>query len=248
MDKLEKLRELMKENNIDVYYIPSDDDHMSEYVANHFRSGKYISGFTGSSGVIIVTKDKAGLWTDGRYFIQAENQLKGTGIKLYKQRVEGEQKEEEFIKENIPYGGTLGFDGNVVNEEMAEYFKKIIKDKNGSVKLDKDLVGSMWEDRPCLPDCKTFFLEDEYTGESVESKINTIKNKMKEDKEDVLIFTSLEDVAWLFNLRGKDIENTPLNYAYALINDDVILYINKDKLDSRSLEEFNKNNNNRFRK
>lgn len=241
MDKLKQLRKLMEDNNIDVYYVPSDDDHMSEYVADHFMSRKFITGFTGSAGVAIVTKDKAGLWTDGRYFVQARNQLKDTGFKLYKQRVENEQTEKEFILENISENGTLAFDGSVVSQSVKESFEELIKSKNGNIVLDKDLIGDIWEDRVELPNTKTFFLADEYSGESVKDKILKIREDLKKDNSDVLVFSSLEDVAWLFNLRGFDIKDTPINYAYGLVKDDVTLYINIDKLDDISKAEFEKN-------
>lgn len=241
-DRIKALRKLMKDNNIDVYYIPTDDDHMSEYVASYFKSREFISGFTGSAGVVVVTSKEAGLWTDGRYFVQAENQLKGSGIKLYKQRMAGVVTHEEFIESKLPKKGILGFDGKVVNQNMKERLEKLIKSKEGSIILDRDLVGDLWLDRPSMPCDKTFFLADKYTGESVSKKLLRIKEEMKKKNVDTLVFSVLEDVNWLFNFRGNDILHTPIVYSYALIDgDNVSLYIDSNKLDNKSKKELEKN-------
>ena len=241
-DRIKALRKLMKDNNIDVYYIPTDDDHMSEYVASYFKSREFISGFTGSAGVVVVTSKEAGLWTDGRYFVQAENQLKGSGIKLYKQRMAGVVTHEEFIESKLPKKGILGFDGKVVNQNMKERLEKLIKSKEGSIILDRDLVGDLWLDRPSMPSDKTFFLADKYTGESVSKKLLRIKEEMKKKNVDTLVFSVLEDVNWLFNFRGNDILHTPIVYSYALIDgDNVSLYIDSNKLDNKSKKELEKN-------
>ncbi|MDI9517818.1 MAG: aminopeptidase P family protein [Bacillota bacterium] len=241
-DRIKDLRKLMKENNIDIYYVPTDDDHMSEYVASYFKSREFMSGFTGSAGVLVVTQREAGLWTDGRYFVQAEKELKNTGIKLYKQRIKGVPTVSKFIESKIGENGVLGFDGKVVNQNMKETFEKLIKSKNGTIVLDKDLVNEIWNDRPLMPKDKTFFLDDKYTGESVSKKIARVKEEMKKKNVDTLIFSVLEDVNWLFNIRGYDILYTPIVYSYALIDgDDVILYIDSDKLDDRSKKELDKN-------
>lgn len=241
-DRIKALRKLMKDNNIDVYYIPTDDDHMSEYVASYFKSREFISGFKGSAGVVVVTSKEAGLWTDGRYFVQAENQLKGSGIKLYKQRMAGVVTHEEFIESKLPKKGILGFDGKVVNQNMKERLEKLIKSKEGSIILDRDLVGDLWLDRPSMPSDKTFFLADKYTGESVSKKLLRIKEEMKKKNVDTLVFSVLEDVNWLFNFRGNDILHTPIVYSYALIDgDNVSLYIDSNKLDNKSKKELEKN-------
>lgn len=241
-DRIKALRKLMKDNNIDVYYIPTDDDHMSEYVASYFKSREFISGFTGSAGVVVVTSKEAGLWTDGRYFVQAENQLKGSGIKLYKQRMAGVVTHEEFIESKLPKKGILGFDGKVVNQNMKERLEKLIKSKEGSIILDRDLVGDLWLDRSSMPSDKTFFLADKYTGESVSKKLLRIKEEMKKKNVDTLVFSVLEDVNWLFNFRGNDILHTPIVYSYALIDgDNVSLYIDSNKLDNKSKKELEKN-------
>ena len=242
-DRIKTLRKLMKENNIDIYYIPTDDDHMSEYVANYFKCREFISGFTGSAGVVVVTQKEAGLWTDGRYFIQAEKQLKNTGIKLYKQRNLGVITFEQFIVSKLPKDGVLGFDGKVVNQNMKDRLATLIKGKNGTISLDKDLIQEIWIDRPEMPKDKCFFLLDKYTGENITSKLTKIKKEMKNMDISTLVFSVLEDVNWLFNIRGNDVLHTPIAYSYALIdNDEVSLYIDINKLDNRITKELNKNN------
>ncbi len=241
-ERLKELRKLMKENNIDVYYVPSDDDHMSEYVGDHFKCREFITGFTGSAGVAVITLKEAGLWTDGRYFTQAEKQLKNTGVTLYKQRQAGVINFDEFIEAKIKKGGVLGFDGKVVNQGMKERFSELIAKKDASVLLDKDLIGEIWRDRPLMPKDKCFLLADKYTGESCAKKIDRVKKQMRLKSADVLVFSVLEDVSWLFNIRGNDIANTPIMYSYALIdNDKVTLYIDVDKLDEKIIKVMNKN-------
>lgn len=241
-ERIKQLRKLMKQHQIDVYYVPSDDDHMSEYVASHFQSRKFISGFTGSAGVFAITQKEAGLWTDGRYFVQAENELKNTGVTLYKMRQKGVIDVETFIEKALPKEGVLGFDGRVVNERMKEKLQQHIKSQNGRIVLQHDLVGEIWEDRPPMPLDSAYFLPNKYTGESTLKKITRVKNEMKLNNVDALIISSLEDVCWLFNMRGSDVLNTPLAYSYALIDkEQVILYIDERKLTKELVKECTKN-------
>lgn len=229
-DRIERVRALMKEKNIDVYYIPTDDDHMSEYIADYYKCRKYISGFTGSAGFVVITQDEAGLWTDGRYFVQAERELKGSGIKLFKMAMAGVPTVFEYICNKCKDGATLGFDGRVVKTSML---KQLQEKLSSEMVIDVDLVGDVWEDRPAMPQSKAYILEDKYVGLNVKDKLAKVREDLTAKGQDWLVVSALEDVAWLFNLRGDDVSDTPVNYAYALIGKDVAcLYIDDIKLDT----------------
>lgn len=236
-DRIDNLRKLMRENNIDIYYIPTADFHESEYVGEYFKARKFISGFTGSAGVCIVTLEKAGLWTDGRYFIQAERQLEGSTIDLYKMGVEGTISPIEFISENIKKDGIVGFDGRVVNAKFYKMLteKLILSGKNVNFKIDKDLVDKLWKDRPDLFDKNSkdsvFLLEEKYSGKSTADKLKDVRAVMKKEKADIHVITTLDDIAWLFNIRGNDISHFPVVLAFAIIEmDKATLFVRDDCL------------------
>ncbi len=221
----------MKEKGIDVYVIPSSDYHQSEYVGEYFKTREFISGFTGSAGTVVVTENEAGLWTDGRYFIQAEKQLEGSSITLFKMGEENVPTFIEYISKNLKSGQCLGFDGKVLS------VKNVFDIKNGfgkkEIKLEDryDLVNEIWNDRPALPKSNVFILDEKYCGESFESKIKRIREKMSKLDANRHILTSLDDIAWLYNIRGRDIKNNPVSLAYTMISaEEVVLYIDKNKI------------------
>jgi len=226
-----KLQQLMKEHRIDVYIVPTSDYHDSEYVCDHFQCRRWLSGFTGSTGTLVVTAQGAYQWADGRYYIQAANQLEGSGVELMRAGQKGVPSLEEFLAENLPQGGVVGFDGRVVAETQCRKYEVIAKRKKGSVKVDSDLVGLCWEDRPALPRGKAFLLGEEYCGMSRREKLDWLRQEMKKQGADAHIITTLDDIAWLFNLRGADIEHTPVALAYALITaEKAMLFIEDEKV------------------
>ena len=232
--KINKLRELMKEKGIDVYYIPNEDDHLSaEYTADYYKCKSYISGFTGESGCVVVTKKFAGLWTDGRYFTQAENELKGSGIKLMRMAQVGVPTAFEYIVDNTPKGGVLGYDGKVVSATATIRLEKVLKTKGAKLHTKDDLVGKVWgEERPKMPEGKLFTLDKKYTGETASTRIKRVRKEMADKKADVLVLTALEDPCWLLNIRGLDIECTPVSYAYAVVTKTAVnYYVDKKKAD-----------------
>ena len=232
-ERVAKLKELMKEKKIDYYIIPSADYHQSEYVGDYFKSREWISGFTGSAGTVVVSQSEVGLWTDGRYFIQAEKQLEGSGIKLFKMGEEGVPTFTQYIVDKIQLGETLGFDGKVLPTNSVLDFERKLKEKKVNFNYEFDLVGELWIDRPTLPCSETFILENKYAGESVEEKLNRVRAVLEKENCDVNILTSLDDIAWIFNIRGNDVKNNPVNLAYAAITvDKAVLYINEKKLNS----------------
>ena len=178
VNRVSALRKIMEDRNIDAYIIPSADNHQSEYVGEHFKSRQFISGFKGSAGTVVITKEKAGLWTDGRYFIQAEKELSGSGIDLFKMGEEGVPTVNEFVVENITQGGSLGFDGRLIAAGEGLELKAELGKKNVTIKYDEDLIDLVWEDRPSLSEEKAFGLDEKYAGESFELKINRIRSVM----------------------------------------------------------------------
>lgn len=226
-DQISKLRYFMSENNIDIYYIPTDDFHGSEFVSDFFKAREYMSGFTGSAGTLIVTRDMAGLFTDGRYFLQAENELKGTGIELFRVGNKGVPTINEFLNEKLLSGMTLGFDGRCVTAKdaisMQEYFEE--NGKEILFRCDTDLVDYIWTDRPKLPDARTFILDEQYCGETIQSKMARVLETIRKKRAGGLVLTSLDDIAWLLNIRGGDIKCSPLVLSYMIITlDDITFY------------------------
>ena len=243
LNRISALRKIMEDKKIDAYIIPSADNHQSEYVGEYFKARKFISGFTGSAGTVVITKNKAGLWTDGRYFIQAEKQLVGSGIDLFKMGEEGVPTVNEFVKEHIPYGGALGFDGRLICAEEGLSLEEELKKNNVSIKYEDDLVDMIWEDRPALSEESAFKLDVKYAGESFQSKINRIRNVMKENNATMHVVTTLDEVAWIFNIRGNDVSYTPVVLAYSVITlDKVYLFIDENKLNDEIKEDFAKFN------
>lgn len=241
--RIENIRDLMKEKNIYAYIVPSSDYHQSEYVGDYFKSREFMSGFTGSAGTLIISMDEAGLWTDGRYFIQAENELKDSGIKLFKMGEEGVPTIEEYLLEKLPKNSTLGFDGRVMSVKEGQSLANKLAFKGINIEYKYDLVNDIWEDRCSLPTEKAFLLGTEYSGESFSDKLYRIRAVMKEKKATTHILASLDDIAWLFNIRGRDVKSNPVVLSYAVISiDSVYLFIDKNKIGEDIRAELSKEN------
>ena len=224
-ERIKMLKDLMKKNGIDVYMIPTSDYHGSEYVSEYFETRKFMSGFTGSAGTMVVSETEAVLFTDGRYFIQAEKELNGSGIKLMKMGEKGVPGLNDYIAACVPECGTVGFDGKVVNAKTGNEIEEVLKNRNAKVVYDKDLVGEIWEDRPEIKFTESFYLDEKFSGETPESKIAKVRDVLKEENADGFVLTSLDDIAWLFNMRANDVECNPVAMAYAFITqEDIILY------------------------
>ncbi len=241
--RIENIRDLMKEKNIYAYIVPSSDYHQSEYVGDYFKSREFMSGFTGSAGTLIISMDEAGLWTDGRYFIQAENELKDSGIKLFKMGEDGVPTIEEYLLEKLPKNSTLGFDGRVMSVKEGQSLANKLAFKGINIEYKYDLVNDIWEDRCSLPTEKAFLLGTEYSGESFSDKLSRIRAVMKEKKATTHILASLDDIAWLFNIRGRDVKSNPVVLSYAVISiDSVYLFIDKNKIGEDIRAELSKEN------
>lgn len=243
MKEVNKLIEIMKNKNIDHYIITSNDPHQSEYVADHYRGRAYVSGFTGSAGTLLVSTNSSKLWTDGRYFIQAENELKDSGIDLMKMRTPGYPTLEEYIKENVTAGEVIGFDGNCYSTNAYKKLLELSEENNFKVEINNDLLDEIWDDRPRVPKDKIILHDINFCGESRTDKISNVREKMKLLKVKSFILTSLDDIAWLFNIRGNDVKFNPVVMAYAIITiDEVTLYIDNDKVTDDIISEFKSQN------
>ena len=240
-ERISKLREAMKEKEIFAYMIPSSDYHQSEYVGDYFKLREYMSGFTGSAGTLVVTMEEAGLWTDGRYFIQAEEELKNSEIKLFRMFEEGVPTISEYLLDKISSGKKLGFDGKVISANLGKTINDKLNDKNIEIIYEFDLVDEIYKDRPYLSNKDAFLLDIKYAGESSSKKIERLRSEMKRQEATVHIITSLDDIAWLFNIRGKDVLYNPVVLSYVAITlNDIYLFIDESKLNEEILTEFKK--------
>jgi len=230
-EKIKSLRGLMKEKGIRAYIIPTYDPHQSEYLADYYKARAWISGFTGSAGTVVVTEDEAILWADGRYWIQAENEIAGSEIKLYKTGLPSTPSYAEYLRDKLEDGDSIGFDGKIFPQSDFEKLKSHFKNKNIKFIEDHDLVGELWTDRPALPKTKVFVLDEKYTGKSAKEKINQVRKEMEKEGADYFLLASLDDIAWLYNIRGRDIANNPVVISYALISKDkAYLFVDNEKL------------------
>lgn len=234
-ERIKKLRKAMKQAGIDCYIIPTCDYHNSEYVSEYFMVRTYFSGFTGSAGVLVVFADQAALFTDGRYFIQAAKELEGSGIRLMKMGEPGVPALREYVEQELKEGQNIGFDGRVITAGDGLSYEKIAAKKGGKIIWDQDLSEKIWEDRPLLRATPVFVLKECYSGESTESKMKRLREKMTEAGAQIHLLTTLDDIAWLFNLRANDVECCPVLLSYAVITQkEAYLFANEEAFDEKA--------------
>ncbi|WP_026670234.1 aminopeptidase P family protein [Butyrivibrio sp. AE3006] len=230
-ERLSALRAKMEENGIDYYLMPTSDYHNSEYAADFFKVREFFCGFTGSNGTLVVSKKWAGMWTDGRYFIQAEREMKGTGVTLYRMGEEGVPTIKEYLKDNMKAGEVLGFDGKVVPAVEGLSYEKALKKIQAKVKYDRDLAMEVWTDRPKLPCNPIYILPDELCGKSFKEKLEEVRATMTENKAKAYLLCKLDDICWLTNLRGNDVECNPVILSYLFITEKkTVLFVQFDEL------------------
>lgn len=241
-ERLKKLREEMAQRGIDIYVVPTSDFHDSEYVGEHFKARKFITGFTGSAGTAVITMTEAGLWTDGRYFVQAERQLEGSTVTLYRMGEEGVPTVDEFLAEKLPENGCLGFDGRVIGGTWGRRMEKLAEKKNGTIHCNEDLIDIIWEDRPALSKEPVFILEEKYAGKSTAEKLAAVREAMEKEGADYHILTSLYDIAWLLNVRGGDIECVPVVLSYLVLTEkECIWFLQEEIVDEKLRAYLNEN-------
>ena len=236
--KIEEARKVMKKYKVDAYIVTSSDYHQSEYIDDYFKGREYLSGFTGSAGILVIFKDEACLWTDGRYFIQAENQLKASEIKLFKQGNLGVPTYKEYIISKLAENSKIGIDAKIL---LSSDINEILSKKKYKI-VDFDLLEEVWDKRKKLPDGKIFILEDKYTGKTYKEKVKEIRETLKEKGADYNIISSLDDIAWIYNFRGDDVQHNPVALSFTIISEkNSILYIDKNKLDDKTQKYFKDN-------
>ena len=236
-EKLIELRRIMDRENIAAYIISGTDPHNSEYLPAPWQQRKWISGFTGSYGTVVVTKNEAGLWTDTRYFIQAEKELAGSGIKLHKLRIPGAVDYPQWLAEVLESGTKVGIDGFCMSVSDVRNLKNALSPKNITIQEQIDLLGEMWFDRPALPVEKIIRLDTKYVGESAGERIGKIREFIRNDHGDAMLFSCLDEIAWLYNIRCNDIAYTPVAISYAIVEKDKAhLFIKLDKI-SQEIEQ-----------
>ena len=241
-ERLAALRQEMKERNIAIYVVPTADFHESEYVGEHFKARRFITGFTGSAGTAVITRTEAGLWTDGRYFVQAVKQLEGTTVTLYRMGEEGVPTVEEYIAKNLSEGEVIGFDGRVVNARWGKKLQEIAEEKHGSLYVDEDLIDNIWTDRPPMAKEPVWILDEKYSGKSTKEKLSAVRENMKEAKAEVHLLSSLYDISWLLNVRGNDISYVPVVLSYlALTENECIWFVQEEVLDENVRSYLNEN-------
>ncbi|MBN2162737.1 MAG: aminopeptidase P family protein [Pontiellaceae bacterium] len=232
-----RLRALMDAEQVDAFVIPSADPHQSEYVADHWKCRAWFSGFSGSAGTVAVLRDKAGLWTDGRYFIQAEQELAGSGIDLFRMQMPGVPELIDWLSEQIPAGGTAAVDGRQLTVADAKQWHEKLDKKGISLRLDLDFISELWTDRPALPSAPVRCLPVEYAGRSATEKLTEIRGLMLDKEADCYLLSSLDDIAWLYNIRGGDVLHCPVVLAHTMISaDSATLFVEASKLDDEVRE------------
>ncbi len=241
--RLKNLRAEMAKRGIAIYIVPTADFHESEYVGEYFTARRYITGFTGSAGVAVITQTEAGLWTDARYFIQAATQLSDSTVTLYKMGEEGVPTVDEYIEETLEAGQTLGFDGRVVNSAWGKKLEDIVAEKKGKLAVDEDLVDIIWTDRPALSAQPVRMLDVKYTGKGTVNKLADIRKVMEEKGADIHLLTSLYDIAWILNVRGNDIHCVPVVLSYLAITKSECIWFVQEEIITDELSAYLKANN-----
>jgi Xaa-Pro aminopeptidase len=236
-EKLAQIRQQMKADNVSAYIVPSADPHISEYLPHHYKCIPFLSGFTGSAGTLVITEEFAGLWTDFRYFEQAAEQLENSGFELVKQKVQHAPEYIQWLAEKLPAGATIASNEKLVSILLGELFTHEFSLKGINL-VDKDYIGTIWNDRPALPKEKAFLIADEFTGQSVAEKLAAVREHLEISGATTHLVSSLDDIAWLFNIRGKDVSYNPVVLGFAIIDQDhAKLFIDEEKLNAEQKEQ-----------
>jgi Xaa-Pro aminopeptidase len=241
-EKIQRLRKSMQAGQVQACIIPTTDPHISEYTPDRWKTRAWISGFTGSAGTVVITKNKAGLWTDSRYFLQAEEQLRSSGIDLYRTGLPETPAFSDWIVSELSPGDCVGIEGNVYEASEAKALIEFFTGKDLKVYTDFAPYDLLWENRPAIPNNPAFILSERFTGKSCREKIKEVVAEIKKNEADITILTALDTIAWLFNIRGNDVEYNPVCVSYAAVSEkETILFISLDKLKPDVLEYLQQN-------
>lgn len=240
-EKLSMLREKMAEAGVQAYLIPSSDPHISEYLPDHWRARAWLSGFDGSAGTLVVTETESGLWTDGRYFIQAERQMAGSEIVLYRMKEKGVPTIQEFLLSRLKKGQVLGIDGMVTAAETVLDMETAFSAQGIGIRSE-DLITPIWTDRPAIPQSPVYLLPEQYTGLSAAEKIAQVRSRLKENGADAMAITRLDSIAWLLNLRASDVVYNTSFVSYVLLTQETaVLYVDSSRVSEEALDYLKKN-------
>lgn len=221
----------MKEQGLSAYIIPSADPHISEYLPDRYKCIYFASGFTGSAGTLVITQDFAGLWTDARYFVQAKDQLAGSGFELVKLQAQQAPEYIGWLADRLEQGEVVAYDAKLISVGLAELLEQELTPLGIEMATDRDLLDAIWEDRPELPTASAYLIGEETTGQSTTSKLEALRKALKKQRADFHLISSLDDMAWLFNIRGSDVKCNPVVLSFALISqDNAVLFIDQAKL------------------
>lgn len=236
-NRLKKLRDCMQKEGLQFYLVFTSDFHQSEYLDAYFKFREYLSGFTGSAGTLLIAEDKAILWTDGRYFVQAERELSGTGITLFKMQEEGVPTLQEYLKSAVKEQTCIGCDGRTISAALYEELLSLAKEKSAALRTELDLAGQVWDDRPKVTRNEVYMLPETVSGQSFTEKLCELKRKLKEAGADYYLLTELSDIMWLFNLRGSDIAYNPVAFSYACISEkQTVLFLHRENCTAQATE------------
>jgi Xaa-Pro aminopeptidase len=239
--KLTFLRNALKENNIDFFILPSSDPHLGEYIPEHWQIVRWLTGFTGSAATVVITDSFAGLWTDSRYFIQAERQLKNTGFEFVKPRAFQRNDYMDFLYENTRKGNKIGIDGRIFSIAQFRTLERRLKDKEVSIETNCEIIDDLWTDRPELPFSLAFDHPMKFSGKARSVKISEVREQMKIENANYHLLTSNDDIMWLLNIRGSDLNYSPVLMSYALIGEEqILLFVNEAKILPKLASEFDK--------
>ncbi|MFD3001553.1 aminopeptidase P family protein [Pontibacter toksunensis] len=237
-ERLEAIRSQMKGEGVSAYIIPSADPHISEYLPDRYKCIEFASGFTGSAGTLVITEDFAGLWTDARYFVQAKEQLADTGFELVPLQAQGAPEYIQWLDERLPAGATVAYDAKLISVALAQLLEAQLVPLGIHLNSDRDYLEPIWQDRPMLPDAPAFLVGEETVGESLQSKLERLRAALKKQRADYHLISSLDDMAWLFNMRGADVKCNPVVLSFALISQDkAMLFIDATKLSQEDQEK-----------
>ena len=241
IDRIKRIKEILKQEKIDFYLVPTADFHNSEYVNEYFKVREFLSGFTGSNGTLVISQEEVGLWTDGRYFVQAEKELTGSGIVLYRMAEEGVPTIEEYLDKQVKQGQKIGFDGRVIDAAFGRKLEKMLSDRSVIFVYNKDYAELLWKNRPDMPASPIWVVPEAQCGKTVSEKLSDIRNAMKKEKAAHLLIAKLDDIMWLYNIRANDVECNPVALAYTFISEqDAIIFVQSKALTEEAKVHFEK--------
>lgn len=239
-DRLKRIREEMTKAGVDAYVIPSSDPHMSEYLPDRYKCIAWSSGFTGSAGTLVITQDFAGLWTDARYFVQGGAQLKGTGYELVKLKVQGAAEYAQWLGSKLSKGATVAFDGMLASVQVAMSLKDHLEPLGITIDGNCDLISKVWTDRPELPKAKMFLISKEWSGQTAKERVELVRKDLADLHADGHLISTLDDTAWLLNIRGRDVPCNPVVLSFVYVSAErAILFVDTDKVQEEDLRTLN---------